>query len=128
MSPPCFLAFRKLIGAQFFGDGYASNSGATLSSLVDKCGDFLSPRDIDGHGSHTASTAGGSVVSSAVIGGMNAGSPRGVAYGSRLSVYKVFWCGDGAQDSDIIAAVEAGVADGVDVLSLSLGNVWMPKQ
>ncbi|KAK4846690.1 hypothetical protein QYF36_020894 [Acer negundo] len=42
---------RKLIGARYFNKGYASVVGPLNSS-------FDSPRDTDGHGSHTLSTAG----------------------------------------------------------------------
>ena len=42
---------NKLIGARYFVDGFGRDR-------VDPSG-FLSPRDDDGHGSHTASTAAG---------------------------------------------------------------------
>src|SRR5688500_14369423 len=42
---------HKLIGAQYF------NAGFGVDGIAER--DFLSPRDYNGHGSHTASTAGG---------------------------------------------------------------------
>ena len=42
---------NKLIGARYFVDGFGT---ANLDA-----GSFLSPRDDDGHGTHTASTAAG---------------------------------------------------------------------
>ncbi|CAI7865601.1 unnamed protein product [Closterium sp. NIES-53] len=45
---------------------------------------------------------------------------------ARIAAYKVFWRSRGqvwATEADIAAAVNAAVADGVDVLSLSLGSL-----
>jgi hypothetical protein len=44
---------------------------------------------------------------------------------ARLAAYKVCWVG-GCFDSDILAAFDAAVADGVDVVSLSVGGVLVP--
>ncbi|GJP58413.1 hypothetical protein CLOP_g23898 [Closterium sp. NIES-67] len=51
-----------------------------------------------------------------------------MAPAARIAAYKVFWTDRSsgemyADESDIIAAVNQGVADGVDVLSLSLGGM-----
>ncbi|GJP78610.1 hypothetical protein CLOP_g8892 [Closterium sp. NIES-67] len=58
------------------------------------------------------------------------GQVSGMAPAARIAAYKVFWTDRSsgemyADESDIIAAVNQGVADGVDVLSLSLG-AWIP--
>lgn len=118
------LVSSKLIGARFFGASYAASSGKTLQNLVASCGDYNSPRDLDGHGTHCAGIAAGSIVSPglALNNGVNMGTLKGAAFGARLIVYKVFWCGGGAYSGDILSAMDAGVADGVDVLSLSLGR------
>ena len=48
---------------------------------------------------------------------------RGVAPGVRLYAYRVFpHSGDGATNYDILRAIERGVADGCDLLNLSLGG------
>ncbi|CAI5475617.1 unnamed protein product, partial [Closterium sp. Yama58-4] len=57
---------------------------------------------------------------------MAGGKASGMAPAARLVAYKVFWSNGEdmwAEEADIIAAVNQGVADGVDVISLSLGAV-----
>lgn len=45
----------------------------------------------------------------------------GMSFASRIAAYKVCWPA-GCSSSDILAAIDQAVADGVDVLSLSLGS------
>ncbi|GKG43444.1 subtilisin-like protease SBT1.4, partial [Tanacetum coccineum] len=70
--------------------------------------------DTEGHGTHTASTAAGDVVT-------NAGEARGMATKARIAVYKICW-DEGCYDSDILAAFEQAIIDGVDIISLSVGS------
>ncbi|XVF36387.1 hypothetical protein REPUB_Repub19eG0054300 [Reevesia pubescens] len=107
---------RKLIGAKFFSRGYEAAFGPIDESMESK-----SPRDDDGHGTHTATTAAGSVVPNANLLGYASGTARGMASQARVAIYKVCWLG-GCFSSDIIAAMDAAVADGVDVLSMSIGG------
>ncbi|MBA0745874.1 hypothetical protein Gogos_008433 [Gossypium gossypioides] len=107
---------RKLIGAKFFSKGYEVAFGP-----IDETMESRSPRDDDGHGTHTATTAAGSVVPSANLLGYASGTARGMASHARVAVYKVCWLG-GCFGSDIVAAMDAAVADGVDVLSMSIGG------
>jgi subtilisin family serine protease len=107
---------KKLVGARFFSKGYEANKGP-----IDVTKESRSPRDNDGHGTHTSSTAAGSVVPEASLLGFAAGTARGMAVGGRVAVYKVCWLG-GCFSSDILAAMDAAVSDGCGILSMSLGG------
>ncbi|XP_060211081.1 subtilisin-like protease [Lycium barbarum] len=95
---------NKLIGARYF---QSSGNGT--------------PWDENGHGTHTASTAAGRFVPGANIFGSANGTAAGVAPLAHVAVYKVcsaLTC----SESDILAAMDIAIEDGVDVLSLSLGG------
>ncbi|OIW02493.1 hypothetical protein TanjilG_05086 [Lupinus angustifolius] len=111
---------RKLIGARYFYGGYEASDGKMNDTI-----EYRSPRDSDGHGTHTASIAAGRYVSPASTLGYAEGTAAGMAPKARLAVYKVCWNG-GCYDSDILAAFDAAVSDGVDVASLSVGGVVVP--
>ncbi|WP_030748725.1 S8 family peptidase [Streptomyces sp. NRRL S-31] len=106
----------KIVGARYFADTLLAVSGGTLPE-----GEVLSPRDMVGHGTHTASTAAGLPVDNVTISGRNFGSVSGVAPDAQIAVYKVLWGGLG-YDADIIAGIDAAVADGVQVLNYSIGT------
>ncbi|KAK2650169.1 hypothetical protein Ddye_017658 [Dipteronia dyeriana] len=111
---------KKLIGARFFFKGYEADHGR-----INETNEFLSARDNGGHGTHTASTAAGSVVANASFSGLAKGIARGTSYTSRIAVYKVCWR-LGCSNLDIVAAIDKALQDGVDVLSLSLGSAPLP--
>ncbi|XP_071717555.1 subtilisin-like protease SBT5.3 [Rutidosis leptorrhynchoides] len=117
-----FHCNRKLIGARYFNKGYASIVG-TLNST------FESPRDHEGHGSHTLSTAGGNFVPDASVFGYGNGTAKGGSPNARLVAYKVCFPpvnGNECFDADILAAFDMAIHDGVDVLSVSLGGDAVP--
>ncbi|MEW6707706.1 MAG: S8 family serine peptidase [Pseudomonadota bacterium] len=117
---------HKLIGAQFF-DATFKTTGLTLDAS-----DFVSPRDQDGHGDHTASTAAGNAGVPALVNGAAAGTISGMAPRARLAAYKVCWTFVDASEvtgkrnscfiGDSVAAIDKAVADGVDVINFSIGG------
>ncbi|CAL0323811.1 unnamed protein product [Lupinus luteus] len=107
---------KKLIGARFFSKGYEAEAGP-----IDEKTQSRSPRDDDGHGSHTLTTAAGSAVPGASLFGYASGTARGMATQARVAVYKVCWFG-GCASSDIAAGIDKAIEDGVNILSVSLGG------
>ncbi|XP_028765527.1 LOW QUALITY PROTEIN: subtilisin-like protease SBT1.2 [Neltuma alba] len=109
---------RKLVGARYFTKGHLAASPSRIA-------EYLSPRDSTGHGTHTSSTAAGASVPTANVLGYASGVARGMAPQAHIAVYKVCWF-NGCYNSDILAAMDAAIRDGVDVLSLSLGGFPVP--
>ncbi|CAH9091040.1 unnamed protein product [Cuscuta europaea] len=112
-----FNCNKKLIGAMSFHKGYK----AALATTNQPMEELMSPRDFDGHGTHTASTAAGSLVYGASLFDFAAGTARGMAPKARLAVYKVCWL-EGCFDSDVLAGMEQAIQDKVNILSLSIGG------
>ncbi|KAL8556424.1 hypothetical protein ACS0TY_004026 [Phlomoides rotata] len=114
---------RKIVGARYFSKGHQAASGfGGIVGGINETIEFKSPRDADGHGTHTASTAAGRYAFKASMEGYASGIAKGVAPKARLAVYKVCWKNAGCFDSDILAAFDAAVNDGVDVISISIGG------
>lgn len=118
---------RKLIGARYYLKGFEAKYGALNVSGSGNPEEFPSPRDFLGHGTHTASTAVGSVVEdvSFLGGGLGRGIARGGAPRARLAVYKVCWGKDyqgKCTEADLMAAFDDALRDGVHVISASLGG------
>jgi subtilisin family serine protease len=114
---------QKLIGAQYFNVGYGGNAGID----ADRPWEFNSPRDYNGHGTHTASTAGGNSGVPAEASGIDLGTISGMAPRARIAAYKALWSNeDGSQASgftvDLVAAIDQAVADGVDVINYSISG------
>ncbi|CAI0414057.1 unnamed protein product [Linum tenue] len=84
------------------------------------------PLDDNGHGTHTSSTAAGSPVEGASFYGQVNGTAVGMAPKAHLAVYKACFASGHCRESDVLAAMDTAVEDGVDVLSLSLGYGSLP--
>ncbi|KAK4400559.1 Subtilisin-like protease SBT1.5 [Sesamum angolense] len=78
------------------------------------------PLDHEGHGTHAASTAAGNFVRGANVFGNANGIAAGIAPLAHLAIYKV--CSLDCAESDILAAMDTAIEDGVDVLSISFGG------
>ncbi|PKA58889.1 Subtilisin-like protease [Apostasia shenzhenica] len=109
----------KIIGAQFF-----ARAAIAAGDFNASC-DYASPFDTDGHGSHTASTAAGNYRIAVLSNGYNYGYASGMAPGARIAVYKAVYSFGGYM-SDVVAAIDQAVEDGVDILSLSIGPSAIP--
>lgn len=78
---------------------------------------------MDGHGTHTSSTLAGNLVPNANLYGLATGTSRGAVPSARVAMYKVCWVSSGCSDMDLLAAFDAAIHDGVDVISISIGGV-----
>lgn len=110
---------NKLIGARFFFDG-----AETTGPFDD--GEIFSARDVDGHGTHTATTAAGNKVRASIFGTF-LGNVEGMAPRARIAVYKACWLRPGdmrasCNTSDLANAIDAAVADGVHIINYSVGS------
>ncbi|KAL4576317.1 hypothetical protein LXL04_012409 [Taraxacum kok-saghyz] len=105
-----FTCNKKLIGAKYF-----------LTDGADAGDEEPSVRDTEGHGTHTASTVAGRAVNNASMLGLGQGTARGGVPSARIAVYKICWPG-GCSDADILAAFDEAIADGVDIISISVGG------
>ncbi|MFD3457656.1 S8 family serine peptidase [Streptomyces sp. NPDC058691] len=115
----------KLVSARYFVDNFgAGHIGGTA------IGEYLSPRDGEAHGSHTASTVAGANGVDTDLGGVPTGKISGVSPAAKVAAYKACWSGpdatsaedDGCATGDLLAAIDAAVADNVDVINYSIGS------
>lgn len=110
----------KIIGARYYVDGFGASNVSPA--------EYLSPRDGNGHGSHTASTAAGNFNIPVREAGRTLGTISGMAPMARIAAYKACWTGDkargrpdGCTTVDAVAAIEQAVKDGVDAINYSIG-------
>ncbi|MCH89486.1 subtilisin-like serine protease, partial [Trifolium medium] len=99
-----FSCNKKIIGARFYGFNDES------------------ARDSDGHGTHTSSTTGGREVKGVSFNDLSNGTARGGVPYSRIAAYKV--CNDQGMCTGqaILSAFDDAIADGVDVITISMGR------
>ncbi len=101
------------------GDTDFTNNKIIVARVFTKGGDSIedsTPRDRNGHGTHVASCAAGSLNTISPLGLISGFAPN--AY---LGNYKVF-TDDFTTLEQIISALEACVEDGMDIVNLSLGS------
>ena len=112
---------QKLIGARYYNAGFGGNDAVAAMWPWE----FLSPRDFGGHGTHTASTAGGNANVMPTGAAAAFGPISGIAPRARIASYKVCWetgAGGTCATSDSVAAIDQAVADGVDVINYSISG------
>lgn len=76
-------------------------------------------RDTIGHGTHTSSIAAGNAVADTSFFGIGNGTVRGAVPASRIAVYNVCLI-NGCRAEAVLAAFDDAIADGVDLITLSL--------
>src|SRR5262249_52293502 len=100
---------NKIVGARFYDAGVGGDDAAHQARFV---GAVASARDINGHGSHTASTAAGDYNTPFVVDGNVLGNGSGMAPAARIAVYKALWhTGSNASGStaDLVQAIEDAI-------------------
>ncbi|XP_073130818.1 subtilisin-like protease SBT4.3 [Henckelia pumila] len=103
-----FTCNNKIIGARYY------------NSFSPKSTD--SARDLEGHGSHTASIAAGNYVKDTSFYGIANGTARGGVPSARIAAYKVCFLDFGCEAADILAAFDDAIADGVNIITVSLAS------
>lgn len=78
-------------------------------------------RDTEGHGTHTSSTAAGNAVVDTNFFGLGNGTARGGVPAARVAAYKV--CTEtGCSGEALLSAFDDAIADGVDIITISIGD------
>ena len=114
---------QKLIGAQWFNAAW----GGDAAVEAERPWEFMSARDYNGHGTHTASTAGGNYGVATTGPATVFGNISGMAPRARIASYKALWSTEDGSTasgftSDLAAAIDQAVADGVDVINYSVSG------
>lgn len=117
---PAFSCNNKLVGAYRFLDAFEQFVPTPSPSV------FTSARDDNGHGTHVATTAVGNGSVKAEIQGQRFGKVSGIAPRAHLVAYRVCGFEGTCFGSDIVAAINQAVIDGVDVINFSVGGGSAP--
>jgi subtilisin family serine protease len=111
---------NKIVGARYYIDGFLARHELDP-------GEFRSPKDVDGHGTHIATIVAGNSVDAHLL-GTRVGRVNGIAPRARLAIYKACWLKPGdtrgtCTTSDLVRAIDDAVADGVDLINYSVGSL-----
>ena len=110
-----FPTTRVKWGTDLVGDAY--DAGGTTPQQTTPRPDPV-PDDCGGHGTHVAGIVG-------AAGDFAAGGVRGVAPQAELGAYRIFGCQGSSSTEIILAAMDRALADGMDVVNMSLGSSYM---
>ncbi|KAK4838613.1 hypothetical protein QYF36_015079 [Acer negundo] len=99
--------------------GTCQTNNFTCNNNFNDDKDIKSPRDAEGHGTHIASIAAGREAAGANYFGLAQGVASGGCPQARID-YKACWA-YGCAYADVLAAFDDAIADGVDIISISLG-------
>ena len=122
---PAFTCNNKLIGAYAKTATYMAAVGSNGQEFCNNTTHVCSPRDSEGHGTHTLTTAAGDCVASAVLYGVERGPVCGIAPGAHVEVFRVCLA-SGCFSSDSVAAVSQAITDGVNVINFSISGGGQP--
>jgi subtilisin family serine protease len=122
---PAFSCNNKLIGAYAKTATYMAVQGSDGQEFCNDTTGVCSPRDSEGHGTHTLTTAAGDCVASAVLYGVERGPVCGIAPGAHVEVFRVCLV-EGCFSSDSVSAIAQAIADGVNVINFSISGGAQP--
>jgi minor extracellular serine protease Vpr len=108
--PGCRVAF----GYDFVGDDFNADPSSAFYNPVPAPNP--DPDDCHGHGTHVAGIVGAN------------GGVVGVAPNVTFGAYRVFGCGGSTTADIMLAAMERSLADGMDVLNMSIGSAFQWPQ
>jgi len=113
----------KVIGARYYTAGVTAGVGDIKTVFPYE---YVSARDADGHGTHTATTAAGNYNVPVSVAGQPFGNASGMAPNARIAVYKICWgraeAEAGCYTSDSLQAIEDATTDGADVINYSISG------
>ncbi len=124
---PTFTCNNKVIGAYAKTATYMANISPKpgADEFCNPGTGVCSPRDPEGHGTHTTTTAAGDCVASAILYGVERGPVCGIAPGARVIQYRVCLA-QGCFGSDSVSAVAQAILDGVNVINFSISGGGNP--
>jgi subtilisin family serine protease len=102
---------RVVAGRDLVGDAYNANTADPAYSPTPVPDTF--PDDCQGHGTHVAGIVGAN------------GAIKGVAPGVTFGSYRVFGCAGSTTADIMLQAMEAALADDMDILNMSIGSAFM---
>ena len=109
-----FPTARVAYGYDFVGDAFNADPSSAAYNPVPTPDD--NPDDCGGHGTHVAGIVGAN------------GTVKGVAPGVTFGAYRVFGCAGSTTADIMIAAMERALADGMQVLNMSIGSSFQWPQ